>query len=157
MDSPPTCGNWATIRQPRTLWPARRTTPPRPEVSGLTHVTGSACRCRRRPARLRHAGDGPGLHARHARDAPAPLRRTKELWNDTVVQRYAVSTHSAVHLLDRTLAACKSASSRDLATRRASRLHADGLEPHLTCGAPLRNRTVDLLLTTDIRGHSDQA
>jgi hypothetical protein len=81
----------------------------------------------------------------------------KELWNDTVVQRYAVSAHSAVHLLDRTLAACKSASSRDLATRRASRLHADGLEPHLTCGAPLRNRTVDLLLTIDIRGHSDQA
>jgi hypothetical protein len=45
----------------------------------------------------------------------------EELWNDAVVQRYAVSAHSAVPLLDRILAACKSARSSDLATQSATR------------------------------------
>ena len=100
-------------------------------------------------------------HAMHGMDAvyvhpTAEMRQRlcdvlEQLWRTAVAQRYELAPRSCVPLLDEILIAYEQGQPGGTAPQSAPQ---DALRPSpgagkgpLTCGAPLRNRTVDLLLT----------
>ena len=77
----------------------------------------------------------------------------EDLWQTAIKERRALSPRSNVALLDRLLIEREGQKAEDLAPQSAP-TDPDGhlqerQNPSLTCGAPLRNRTVDLLLTME--------
>ncbi len=80
----------------------------------------------------------------------------QDVWHRAVKERRAMTPRSSVPLLDHVLNGREYEKANDLALQSALPARnghsPERQNPSLTCGAPLRNRTVDLLLTIERQG-----